>query len=300
VVLAALLAGCEQPPDQPTDPKAPTGRLTVYTVNYPLAYFATRIGGDQVEVVFPAPADGDPASWAPAGADIAAFQGADLILLNGAGYAGWTRLVSLPGEKLVDTAASFADRYIVVAAESSHRHGDGAEHSHEAKTAFTTWLDPRQAIAQATAIRDAMTARRPEAAGAFQAGFDALAADLAALDEQFAAVFATLGDTPVVFSHPVYQYLQRRYGVNGIAVHWEPDQVPGDEQFQELAQKLVRHPARLLIWEADPEPASVKALAAMTVASATLDPCANRPATGDYLGVMQQNVANLRAALESE
>lgn len=28
-------------------------RLSVYTVNYPLAYFAERIGGDYVEVVFP-------------------------------------------------------------------------------------------------------------------------------------------------------------------------------------------------------------------------------------------------------
>ena len=29
-------------------------RLSVYTVNYPLAYFAERIGGNHVEVVFPA------------------------------------------------------------------------------------------------------------------------------------------------------------------------------------------------------------------------------------------------------
>ena len=31
------------------------GPLTVYVVNYPLQYFAERIGGEHVEVVFPAP-----------------------------------------------------------------------------------------------------------------------------------------------------------------------------------------------------------------------------------------------------
>ncbi|NJN46252.1 MAG: hypothetical protein HC808_06995 [Candidatus Competibacteraceae bacterium] len=35
--------------------------LSVYTVNYPLAYFAERIAGEQAEVVFPAPAGRDPA-----------------------------------------------------------------------------------------------------------------------------------------------------------------------------------------------------------------------------------------------
>ena len=29
----------------------------IYTVSYPLQYFAQRIGGDEVDVVFPAPPD---------------------------------------------------------------------------------------------------------------------------------------------------------------------------------------------------------------------------------------------------
>ena len=39
--------------------------FTVYTVNYPLAYFCERIGGKHIEVVFPAPQDIDPAFWTP-------------------------------------------------------------------------------------------------------------------------------------------------------------------------------------------------------------------------------------------
>ena len=70
-------------------------KLTVYVVNYPLQFFAERIGGEHVNVVFPAPADVDPAYWMPDTPTIAAYQQADLILLNGAGYARWVNKVML-------------------------------------------------------------------------------------------------------------------------------------------------------------------------------------------------------------
>jgi len=40
-------------------------KLIIYTVNYPLAYFTERIGGEHVKVVFPVPPDMDPAFWKP-------------------------------------------------------------------------------------------------------------------------------------------------------------------------------------------------------------------------------------------
>ena len=281
---AQEVSGSPSSPPPPV-PEAPAvaERLTVYVVNYPLAYFASRVGGDRVDVVFPAPADGDPAAWAPAGEDIAAFQQAELILLNGAGYAGWVKLVSLPADRLVDTSKSFADQYVMMEDEATHSHGTAEEHSHEAQAAFTTWLDPQLAIAQAAAIRDALSARQPVAAAEFEAGFASLQADLQALDIELQALFSKLGDAPVVFSHPVYQYLQRRYGINGISVHWEPDEVPSDEQMTDLARSLVRHPAQLMIWEGEPAPESVEALAAMAIASVPFDPCGNRPDSGDYM-----------------
>ncbi|MEA3275247.1 MAG: hypothetical protein U9Q81_08160, partial [Pseudomonadota bacterium] len=42
---------------------AASERLVLYTVNYPLQYFAERIAGEHAQVVFPAPADVDPAFW---------------------------------------------------------------------------------------------------------------------------------------------------------------------------------------------------------------------------------------------
>jgi zinc transport system substrate-binding protein len=273
--------------------------LTVYTVNYPLAYFTERIGGDQVRVVLPAPPDGDPAAWTPAAPELEAFRKADLIVLNGAGYEPWAEGAGLPKDRVVQTSASFADKYLTTEEEDSHTHADGSTHSHDATIAFTIWLDPKLALIQATAIRDALSAKRPAAASQFKAGFEALEADLMALDGELAAVFAKLGDDPVVFSHPVYQYLQARYGINAISVHWEPGEKPGQNELMKLAVTLPDHPAELMIWEGPPVSETTEALVRMAVESVVMDPCANRPAEGDYLSVMRQNVENLRAAIGS-
>ena len=83
-------------------------------MNYPLQYFAERIGGEHVQAVCPAPADEDPAYWKPDGDMVAAFQQADLILMNGADYAKWVPKVTLSENRMVNTSASFADGYITI------------------------------------------------------------------------------------------------------------------------------------------------------------------------------------------
>src|SRR5688500_16004167 len=140
---------------------------TVYVVNYPLQYFAERIGAEHVQVVFPAPADEDPAFWKPDVNTIAAFQAADLIVVNGATYAKWLKTASLPKAKLVNTSERFKDRYIEIKDTVTHSHGPGGEHSHTG-TAFTTWLDMRQAVQQAQAITAALSQLLPEQKSVFE------------------------------------------------------------------------------------------------------------------------------------
>jgi len=165
-LVAAVLAsaGCDPPvrhpggaadPDRAMHrPGVSDGRLSVFTVSFPLADFARRIGRDLVEVSFPAPPAVDPAYWSPTPDIIVEYQGADIIVLNGAGYAGWVRHASLPRRALVDSSAGFADALITAHDDVTHHHGPEGEHSH-ASLAFTTWLDPRLAIEQAGAIAEA-------------------------------------------------------------------------------------------------------------------------------------------------
>jgi zinc transport system substrate-binding protein len=261
-------------------------------VNYPLQYFAERIGGDNVEVVFPAPSDEDPAYWSPDPDVIAAYQGADLILLNGAGYAAWMQRASLPQARLVDTSAGFHERLIPLEEGVTHSHGPQGAHTHTGN-AFTTWLDPKLAILQARAVKDAFGKARPDQEAAFQQGFEGLEADLRELDQRLTVAAEAIGDTPLLFSHPVYQYLIRRYGLNARSVHWEPDQPPTEAMWRELEDLLATHPSHWMVWEGEPAEATVKRLEAMDLGSLVYTPCATSPGEGDFLSLMRENAAGL-------
>jgi zinc transport system substrate-binding protein len=293
--VALLAAGCTgSPTSRETTPPAEEDRthLQVYAVNYPLAYFAERIGGDQVQVEFPGPTHGDPAFWSPDTATVAAYQGADLILRNGAGYARWVDRVTLPPSKVVDTSAGFRERYLYLENVATHSHGPEGEHSH-GEVAFTTWLDPTLALEQAQAIHQALLEAWPQGEATFQAGWEALQQDLQVLDRRLAETVGPAAETPLLASHPVYQYLARRYELQVESVHFEPDEDPGAGGWRELEELRTRHPARWMLWESSPLPATAQRLRDAGVEPIVFEPCGNRPEDGDYLTVMSRNVESL-------
>lgn len=270
---------------------------TVHVVNDPLRYFAERIGGEQVNVVFPAPAGEDPAFWKPDVNTIAAFQAADLILVNGADYAKWLKTASLPKSRTVNTSRRFQADYIEVEDTTVHRHGPSGEHSHTG-TAFTTWLDFRQAAQQAEAVMEGLSRMLPERKDVFEQRYAELEQDLLALDAQLDAIVAPRRMQPLLASHPVYQYLARRYGLNLQSVLWEPDMMPDAGQWEALQSVLKAHAATWMLWEGDPLPAVVEKLQALGIESLVFDPCGNTPEQDDFLSVMQQNVTRLQQAFQ--
>ena len=272
-------------------------KLAVYVVNYPLQYFAERIGGEDVKVVFPAPADVDPAYWMPDTKTISGYQQADLILLNGAGYARWVNKVSLPWFRVANTSAGFKDQYIETNGILSHSHGAEGEHAHEA-LAFTTWIDFSLAARQAKAIELSLGRKRPELKNTFQKNYQKLEQDLLKLDQDLKALISKDPSQPFVASHPVYDYFARRYGLNIKSVHWEPDETPTNGQILELNRILKEHPAKWMIWEGKPKKESVEGLQDIGMNSLVFDPCGNTPDQGDFLDVMRQNVENLKAVFQ--
>lgn len=270
------------------------GPPVVYTVNYPLSYFADRIGGDHLKVVFP-DMDGDPAYWAPNGEAVQAYQQADLILLNGAHYAKWVDKVTLPESKLVDTSKAFHDRYITLEGAMTHSHGPDGDHEHKG-AAFTTWLDLSLANEHAKAIHQALSIIEPDQKATFKTNYDALKIDLLDLDKEIRGVVAAKADQPLIGSHPVYQYFNQQYGLNLKSLHWEPDVTPDASQWAELEKLLAEHPAQWMVWEGEPMQEVVARLETMGVKSLVFDPCGNKPDEGDFLSVMKRNVQNLGAA----
>ena len=241
-----------------------------------MKYFAERIAGEHANVVLPIPADEDPAFWMPDRKTISDYQRADLILLNGANYAKWVNKVTLPQFRVVDTSAELEEQFISVEGTVTHTHGPTGEHAHKG-VAFTTWIDFKLATEQAKAIMKALSRKRPAFRDTFQSNFKELEKDLITIDRDIMAIVANKPEQPFVASHPVYEYFARRYGLNIISVHWEPEQVPGEEQWVELQSILKDHPAKWMIWEGEPDPVSVARLESMGINSLVFDPCGNAP-----------------------
>jgi zinc transport system substrate-binding protein len=275
----------------------PEDKIVVFTVNYPLKYFAERIGAEHVTVVFPAPAGVDPAFWMPDAKTIGDYQKADLILLNGAHYARWVEKVTLPRSKMVDTSRKFRNEYITMKHAVTHSHGPEGEHAHE-DAAFTIWLDFNLAAKQAKAIEKALSRKRSELKSTFQKKYEALKKDLMVLDSEIREIVSKNPSQPLVVSHPVYDYLIRRYNLHSKSVHWEPDETPGSVQWMELKRMLKDHTAQWMIWEGPPMQDTVQKLKSIGIKSIVFDPCGNVPETGDFLTVMKQNVENLKAVFQ--
>ena len=297
-----VLAACGQTDRKLGTSKKKTGLLEVVAVNYPLQYFAKRIGGEQVKVTLPVPKDEDPADWRPTGAPVREFiakaQKADLILLNGAGYAKWIKYGSSWREaQLVHTSLAIRDSLLEIGKEhqADHKHGeDGKEHTHAAM-AYTIWLDPQLAVRQARAIRDAFSREKPDHKETFAANCKKLETDLLSLGKDMPK-----SKMPLLASHPVYQYLERRFELKLKSVHWEPEIAPPAGEWEALKATLKEHPAKWMIWEGEPLPETARQLREAGVEPILFDPCSNVPEEGDYLTLMRANFANLKKALGGE
>jgi len=284
-----FLTACSEPDsaEVPTD----TGTLLVVTSNYPLYFFTREIAGESVDLRLPA-IEGDPAAWVPTGDDVGLLQQADLVILNGAGYEAWLAFTTLPGDRTLDTTAHVADRLLAIEEEVTHQHGPGGEHSHKG-TAFTTWLDPTLAVEQARAIESRLSQLLPDQAKDFSARLADLEARLMKLDAALAGAFPKIADQPLIFSHPVYQYLEHRYGLNARSLHWEPGVEPGTRELLDFMNLRAEHPATVLLWEDQPLASTVQELEARGVRSVVFQPLANRPASGDFFSGMMANVERL-------
>ncbi|MBW1876379.1 MAG: zinc ABC transporter substrate-binding protein, partial [Deltaproteobacteria bacterium] len=175
----------------------------------------------------------------------------------------------------------------------------GGDHAHEG-TAFTTWLDMRLALCQASRVRDALVELAPASENAIQARFRALERDLTQLDTRLRGAAKAWGDQPMLASHPVYQYLADGYDLRIESVHFEPDEALGPEAIQGLESLVARHPAQLMLWEAQPLPQTRQLLRDRGITAVVFDPAAQPPNDGDFLTVMAGNARRLACATGAE
>lgn len=288
ILLLLMITACVDE-QKPNSPQQPQRSEFIIAVNTPLQYFAQRLLDNEIEVLMLAPENTDPALWQPSVEDVLQLQQAQLILLNGAGYSSWLSKVSISDSSLVNTSAAVRKQWIELEGEISHSHGPGGEHAHGGY-AITTWMDMNLAQGQAKEVARALQERWPEKTESIDRHLTALLADISVIDEGFMMAATRLQDRQLVYSHPVYQYFERRYGLPGVSLHWEPDLMPSDEQWRELTRLNAEN--ILFVWEAKPITEIADRMRESGIKFVILDPAANQREK-DWMTVQQENLLSL-------
>ena len=300
---AALLSACSREETSSPTPEngaqktpAPGGPLTVYTTFYPTAFFTTRIGGVHVKVVNPVPPDADPIFWVPPREVIRDYQEkADLIVLNGGGYARWVQRVLLPEDKVVNAGAELEGDLIVIKNAIVHSHGPAGKHSHEGIDPHL-WMDPLNAQAQCRAIAAALSKKDPEHKTVFEKNLKELLARLDQLDGALRALSKNYDGRPILASHPAYNYLARRYGWKVSNFGLDPETVPDEETAGKIKKAVAKeNPHPCMLWESEPSEEVRRFFEEkLGLDSLVFSPCETPPGEGkDYFSVMEQNVKHL-------
>jgi len=241
-----ILAGCAQQTDQ-GDPVVSdvsgttenSDKVTVVTSFYPLAYIAGRIGGEKINVVNITGAT-DPHDYDLSPRDIATLQGADLVILNGAGFEPWGEDIEAQlKQNNVPVVTVTQGMVLVESDENTHgdeeheehkeheedhedgekheEHGEHEEHGHGGVDPHV-WVDPVRMQEITSIVADAIVDVSPENADVYQERADIVTADFVALDKLYTDGLAQCDRREVIVSHDAFGYLADRYDFTAHAI----------------------------------------------------------------------------------
>ncbi len=286
VALLTLAACSGESTEAPASAPQP---LDVRALSFPAAWLVQRVAGDAVTLTNVNPPGEDPPAWQPSGDLVADLGNADLIVANGANYEAWVTTASLPTAKLLQLAE---EQDLITLPGVTHSHGKSGSHSHAGIDPHT-WADPTLLAKQALALHDQLVAMDPGHKATFDDGLARVQADLEALDKELAAALTGAKVHRMAASHPAFNYLARRYGLDVTSFGFDPSESPdatAKAPFDAWTATAGADP--VLLWEAAPADPARAAFSA-EVRQIVLDPLEQPGADGsyDYLAKSRTNVA---------
>jgi zinc transport system substrate-binding protein len=211
---------------------------------------------------------------------------------------GKARVIDLenaPGLTLLPVRTVGADMRDAVPEGNEHRHDHGPIDVH-------FWLDPANAIKIAAYLAEEFAAMDTEHAAQYRANASKLKARLEALDAELKSRFEGLSGKSFIVFHDVTQYLEKRYGLNGLgAVTLSPERPPGAKRLSAIREKIKAAKALCVFSEPQFPPKLVDMLTEGTGAKrGVLDEIgAGLPAGPDqYFALMRSDAESLAACLK--
>lgn len=271
-----------------SESKQEVKEISVASTNYPVKWLIDYISGETIENRYPIPEDIDPAYWEPSDKDLQTLHSSTQVFLNGASYEKWLNTASL--SNTFDSSQNIKDHFLTIKDAVEHEH-DGKKHSHDGVD-FNIWLNFDLFIKQAEAIEDQLSSLVKKPKVNFEGNLKSLIAELNELKKEISSSVGS--QKSFLASHPVYDYLGQQHDWNIKSFHWEPSQMPNEEEWQKLVEAK-KHSA-FMLWEDTPSEEINKKLIELGITVIVFRTCGNTPPSEDFIKEMKQNIENLKRA----
>lgn len=285
-------------------PGAAAQALPVAVSIHPLGLLVSAVGGDAVEVRTLLPPGASPHGFEPTPSQVRALAGADLLVTVGAGMDAWAdRMYAAVGGT---ARMALADHGPLLPAGPGHPHHDAdhddADDHDQGAGDPHVWLDPVWVHDHALpALETALAEADPEHAVQFQAGAEALAERLTALDRDLEAELAPAKGRAFVAFHGSWTYFAARYGLRQVAVVEPlPGREPSARWMAEVIGAARESGARVVLVEPQFSPRPARTIAAQFGGRVvTVDPMGDprTPQGATYEALIRFNARAFRAGL---
>ncbi len=256
--------------------------VNVVAAFYPLQYAAQQVGGSAVSVTNLTSPGVEPHDLELSAAQVGEISKADLVLY----IKGFQPAVD---EAIAQQAA---DRAIDVTANLKLLTSDEGSDPH-------VWLDPSNMATIGDAVAARLTTIDPNAKSTFTSGSTALTSAMTALTAEYKKVLGNCASDKLVVSHDAFGYLAKALGFTQIGISGlSPEAEPSPARIRDVANVVRDNKVSTIYYETLVDPKVAQTLAEETGATAAkLDPLEGlvTGSTGDYVSVMKENLATLKA-----
>jgi zinc transport system substrate-binding protein len=233
IVLTAVFATAFYPQQNKTE----SDKLKVVATFYPLAFFAQKIGGEEVTVKQLIPDNTEVHTWQPSFADILAVDEAEVIIYNGAPLDHWFKDDILP---TIDSS----NKIVVETSKGIKLIETETEHADEHEELYDphTWISPFLAKQQAQNIYEALIQKDPDHEGYYSERWQNLKTRFEELDNKYLTGLSTKSKQDIYVAHSAFGYLADRYGfkqhgVIGISA----DEQPSASVYANLVEMMMEY-----------------------------------------------------------
>ncbi|KKT29190.1 MAG: ABC-type metal ion transporter, periplasmic subunit [Candidatus Collierbacteria bacterium GW2011_GWC2_44_18] len=261
-------------------------KIRVVASLYPLYFLASEIGGDKILVRNITPSGTEPHDYEPTARDMAEIQKAKLLILNGGKLEAWGVKVK---EDLKNVQVVEAGRGMFVGNDSH------------------VWLSPQLAKKEVGNILAALILVDPKNEEYYSKNAKILNQKLDKLQEDYIQGLAGCMRKEVVTSHAAFGYLTREFGLTQVAIAGlSPDEEPSTKQMTEVARFAKEKNTKYIFFENLVSPKLAETIAeeigAKTLILDPIEGISDNDLTQGktYLTIMEDNLANLRTALECQ